>query len=505
MQCDLIINGLYNDVEQAIATYVRRFIPLGYAFAVNRDSQNDAILNGLQGHPRWHVHFHCDDTNLACIAGHAPANEIDLIQSLVRCSLSHFICEQKLNDVEAITENYAIQVTNDFEELVWLRSLAEQFTYCDVRNNMREVARQLLPSLRIVLNADCLYYVGHNSSGGPFRRDQILSNGETRSSTNIGDLIRFASGDSCDYVHIYNSTNSVVFRDQFPILHGCLLCRLGVGEDFFGWLIAIRYPIDNCEMFSGIDEREFGTFEGGLIRSAATLFQTHGRNIDLVQQKENVLVGAVRSLINSIDAKDPYTFGHSDRVAGISKRIALELGLDTETCEQIYMTGLLHDIGKIGIPDVILSKPSRLTDEEFAIIQQHPVIGYRILKNLDSLSYTFGGVLHHHESYDGSGYPDKLAGESIPLYGRILAVADSFDAMTSSRPYRRAMSFGKAESIVREGAGKQWDPAVVDAFFAGINDIRILCEAKSSPMKEHNGTSVTFDAAALPIPALAKL
>ena len=137
---------------------------------------------------------------------------------------------------------------------------------------------------------------------------------------------------------------------------------------------------------------------------------------------ELLLIGVIRTLVNAIDAKDAYTCGHSDRVARIAMRLAAELGLDHQSCLQVYMTGLLHDIGKIGVPDAILCKPGKLTDEEFAIVKRHPAIGYQILKHLEQLSYVLPGVLHHHEAVTGTGYPLGLAGESIPLAARILAV-----------------------------------------------------------------------------------
>lgn len=504
MQPKLTVQGMYCDIEECICTSIRRFLPSKYSFKIDRRPSEEPIEKDLTS--LWQVEFECDDVSNASISGSTLEGNAELLQLLVYCSLSNFVSEQQLASTQSIAESYAIQVTNDFEELVWLRSLAEQFTHCDVRNSMKDVALQLLPSLRVVLNADCLHYVNQDFQGLSPSADDWLSAGQVHSAIDVNDLIQLATNNQTDSLYIYNSTNSIQLRDKFPNLHSCLICRLGVGTDYFGWLVAVRYPIKGQDIeHSEIDEREFGTFEAGLIQSAATLFQTHGRNIDLVQQKEGLLVGAVRSLINSIDAKDPYTFGHSDRVAGMSKRIAIELGFDSKTCEQIYMTGLLHDIGKIGIPDSVLSKPSRLTDEEFEIIKQHPVIGYKILKHLDSLSYTFSGVLHHHESYDGKGYPDKLAGEAIPLNGRILAVADSFDAMTSSRPYRHAMSFERAESIIRDGAGKQWDPTIVEAFFAAIDDIKSLCAGQPKEMQEDRTTPVVFESQNMPTESMAKL
>jgi HD-GYP domain-containing protein (c-di-GMP phosphodiesterase class II) len=175
------------------------------------------------------------------------------------------------------------------------------------------------------------------------------------------------------------------------------------------------------------------------------------------------MTGIVRAIINAIDAKDQYTCGHSDRVAAYAKCIAERLGEDPEECERIYMAGLLHDVGKIGVPDSILGKPGKLTDEEYAVVKKHPEIGYSILKHLKQLDYVLPGVLHHHEAIDGSGYPAGLIGDSIPFAGRLLAVADAYDAMTSDRPYRRGMPTERAESILQSEAGTTWDARIVAA------------------------------------------
>ena len=180
---------------------------------------------------------------------------------------------------------------------------------------------------------------------------------------------------------------------------------------------------------------------------------------------KDVLVGLTRSLTAAIDAKDEYTYGHSERVARAAVELARELGLREPEQNDIYLAGLLHDIGKIGIRDEVLTKRGLLTELEFKHIQQHPVIGHRILAGLQAIAHLLPGVLYHHERYDGSGYPEGLSGDSIPLLARILSVADSFDAINTTRPYRSALSPERVDQILREGAGAQWDPLVIDAYF----------------------------------------
>ena len=164
------------------------------------------------------------------------------------------------------------------------------------------------------------------------------------------------------------------------------------------------------------------------------------------------------SLASAIDAKDRYTHGHSTRVASISRQIAERAGLSEEECRKIYFSALLHDVGKIGVPDVIINKEGKLTDEEFEQIRQHPVLGYHILSNIRQSPDLSVGAHYHHERYDGKGYPDGLKGEEIPETARIIAVADAYDAMTSTRSYRKELSDEKTKEELRKGMCTQFDP-----------------------------------------------
>ncbi|MGZ4031227.1 MAG: HD domain-containing phosphohydrolase [Tumebacillaceae bacterium] len=178
------------------------------------------------------------------------------------------------------------------------------------------------------------------------------------------------------------------------------------------------------------------------------------------------------TLAAALDARDPYTAGHSIRVAHYSYQIGRLTGLVPEELDLLRKSALLHDIGKIGIRDDVLLKEGRLTDDEFAQIKMHPVLGEAILLRIhpvEAMAPLLPGVRSHHERYDGRGYPDGLAGTEIPLFGRIIAVADAFDAMTSNRPYRQGMPIEKALSILTEGRGTQWDPQFAELF---INWVR---------------------------------
>jgi HD-GYP domain-containing protein (c-di-GMP phosphodiesterase class II) len=192
----------------------------------------------------------------------------------------------------------------------------------------------------------------------------------------------------------------------------------------------------------------------------------------LLKQKEELFTDVVRALVNAVEARDPYTCGHSERVAQFGRCLAEAIGETAIGCERVYLTGLLHDVGKIAIPDGVLQKPGSLNKEERAIIETHTEAGWRILHELEALRDVLSGVLYHHETYDGNGYPDGLAGEEIPLDGRILAVCDAFDAMTSDRPYRDGMPVEKAVEILREGAGRYWDPKLIEVFLENIEKIK---------------------------------
>jgi diguanylate cyclase (GGDEF)-like protein/putative nucleotidyltransferase with HDIG domain len=184
----------------------------------------------------------------------------------------------------------------------------------------------------------------------------------------------------------------------------------------------------------------------------------------LAAMLEHANMATVEALAAAVDAKDPYTRGHSQRVSAYAAAVAEAMGLSAAEVARVRLAGLLHDVGKIGVPDAILTKPGRLTAEEFAIIQQHPSIGEHMLAGVPFLREILPAVRHHHERWDGRGYPDGLAELALPRDAAILAVADSFDAMTSSRTYRAALPASEARRRVREGSGTQFDPRVVAAF-----------------------------------------
>lgn len=197
------------------------------------------------------------------------------------------------------------------------------------------------------------------------------------------------------------------------------------------------------------------------------------------QENADLFLHIVEALADAIDAKDTYTNGHSGRVATYAREIAHRYGYSTKKEKDIYMMGLLHDIGKIGIPDAIINKPARLSEEEYNTIKMHTVMGAKILKNIVEMPLLVTGARYHHERYDGHGYPDGLAKEDIPEQARIIAVADAYDAMSSRRSYRGIMPQEAVREEIAKGKGSQFDPAFADIM------LQMIDEDIDYSMKEH--------------------
>jgi putative nucleotidyltransferase with HDIG domain len=187
------------------------------------------------------------------------------------------------------------------------------------------------------------------------------------------------------------------------------------------------------------------------------------RSFELYTKMRKVYLDTIRALAAAIDAKDPYTKGHSERVAETSVALAQELNLSGRDIENIEYTALLHDIGKIGIADSILGKKDSLTSQEFDKIKEHTIMGANIIEPIDFLKNSYWAIYHHHEKYNGKGYPDGIKSEDIPILARIIAVADAYDAMGSDRPYRKKLSKEKILKEFTEQSGKQFDPQIVNA------------------------------------------
>ena len=228
-----------------------------------------------------------------------------------------------------------------------------------------------------------------------------------------------------------------------------------------GWIVALSLRRD----------RELGNTDLRLIGLAGAMLVKQTQHTHAFSQLKDSLLGLVRCLTIVIDAKDSCTAGHSERVSRIAIRIGKQMDLPNQTISDLHLAGLLHDVGKVGIRDEVLLKPGQLTAEEMAHIRRHPVIGDQIVATIQPFARLRPGVRSHHERIDGKGYPDGLSGEHIPLLARILAVADSCDAMMSARRYRGPLTPPQIDKIFLQNAGLQWDATVIEHFMACRQDI----------------------------------
>ena len=270
---------------------------------------------------------------------------------------------------------------------------------------------------------------------------------------------------------VCNDVQQQSWSSQFPSIANLMIVP-ATDQDTIGWVVAINRT-------SGTTPETvtpFRTADLAVLAPFVSLIEMQARTAARYQDLKNLLVGLTRSLSAALDAKDHYTQGHSARVARIAVEIGRCLGMDEDEIGNLYLAGLLHDIGKIGIRESILGKPGPLTSDEFDEMKRHVTIGHAILADLHQLRSLLPGVLYHHERYDGGGYPEGLVGESIPLLGRILAVADSYDAMTSSRPYRKGMTHQNAIDALNRDGGRQWDPRIVDAALRCMEKIRFITQ-----------------------------
>jgi HD-GYP domain-containing protein (c-di-GMP phosphodiesterase class II) len=272
---------------------------------------------------------------------------------------------------------------------------------------------------------------------------------------------------------------------------GPLLINDLAGDKNFSWLSKhvgqlMAVPLQReevvlgCLFTLGKITGDFDSQDSKLLNSIGNESAIYLENAMLFDDVHGLMMGLLHSLTSAVDAKDAYTCGHSERVAILARQLTLEAGMSETFAERMYMTGLLHDVGKIGVPESVLQKTGRLTPEEFEQMKKHPQIGAKILSDIKQISDVIPGVLHHHERYGGQGYPYGLVGEDIPLMGRIICLADCFDAMTSNRTYRKAMPLEVAMTEIRRCSGTQFDPALTEAF------LRIDMEKLKEILADHS-------------------
>jgi len=357
---------------------------------------------------------------------------------------------------EKETDEMAEDLSMYFEDLSLYSRAAVQFRTLNFSDTMlKEIATELLETMR----TDLVFvkFPERQEFNMMLSDEKIgdrLSNPADFAETLISLIPPAASSLADNYFVINNSKENPSFGDLHADPFRFLAVTVQDKEKFYGWVGLLSFNLAEI----------FRRSELSLISSIAQQLATTISNSDLYKDLEDFVVSVVKSLVYTIEAKDVYTRGHSERVNYFSMQMAEQMELDEKTKDMLNWASILHDIGKIGIPEEILNKPGKLTDAEYDIIKSHPEKGRNILEPLKQLSGSVPGIFHHHERNDGKGYPLGLAGDEIPLEARIIAVADTFDAINSSRAYRPAKTPKDALDILEAVAGEQLDAELVEIF-----------------------------------------
>ncbi|HTM52624.1 MAG TPA: HD domain-containing phosphohydrolase [Pirellulales bacterium] len=391
---------------------------------------------------------------------------------------SQLSVEWRVQLLEHEVRDLSLHLATNYEEISLLYRLTQNLKLSLKKEELAALAlewmAEIVPaeSLAVQFVADKNTTLGHDAPSLITRGNYPLSQDELLEIlAKLGDKVE-------QRPLVINRDISETQDWRWPAVRQLVVVPLKDQDRILGWLVACNHSY----------QAEFGTVEGILLSSVAAMLGIHSGNTQLFDDQRELFSGMVRALTSAIDAKDPYTCGHSERVARVARRLAQELGCSREQVETIYLAGQLHDVGKIGIDDTVLRKPDKLTVEEYEHIKTHAAVGHRILSDVKQLDQVLPVVLHHHEQWDGKGYPLGLAGEEIPYLARIVAVADAFDAMGSDRPYRKGMDDAKLDEIFRMGAGAQWDASVVNAFFNARDAIRhMIGKSSDSSGESHPG------------------
>ncbi len=386
----------------------------------------------------------------------------ETLDRLARLVLAEHTRQRRVQELEHEIDKLSQHLCHTYEEISLIYQLTDNLTLSRRENDLARKALQWLAEI-VPAEGFALQRVARGVE--PLQRAELLTHG-------LCPLTNASFSRLVDELGLNASRRFLVVnraatgRPAWPVpeVREMVVVPLMRAGTHYGWLAA----------FNHAEQGEFGAVEANLLSSVSAILGIHRGNTELYGEQAELMCNMVQALTSAIDAKDPYTCGHSDRVARVSVRLGRELSCDSKTIETLYLAGLLHDVGKIGIDDHVLRKPGRLTEEEFDHIKTHPQLGYNILCGIKQLAPVLPVVLHHHEAWDGSGYPHSLAGEAIPYLARICAVADAFDAMGSDRVYRKGMTDERVDEIIKAGGGRQWDPTVVGAFFRVHEDIRAI-------------------------------
>jgi len=338
--------------------------------------------------------------------------------------------------------------------------------------NLGGLHDRILTAIFEVVNADRGFLLIHNPRGGKLevvaQREKsraVQGDGAGFSKTIVQECFREGTAilrANALADERYGSADSVIFEN----IHSVICVPVESPERVLGVIYADT--VAECEAFT--------THDVELLSAVGKQAGVAIQRTMLAEQLQQLLRGTVRALVATIEAKDDYTRGHSERVTACALRIGEAMGLEEHALRSLELAGFLHDVGKIGVPESILRKAGPLSDEEYEVIKQHPRVGESILRHIEGAEQLAEVVLHHHERWDGKGYPDGLAGDEPSLAARILAVADAFDAMSSQRPYRDRLAQAKVLAEIRRGAGRQFDPTVAATLLQEVEAGRFLEE-----------------------------
>ena len=356
------------------------------------------------------------------------------------------------NEVQEITE----ELTQRFEDIYLYSNIATRLKSLRFSSAMLDdLARELLGALRTKL---AFVRLPNRREFDTLVTKREITNKIPHPNAFVSALIEAIPKKDTDFKDNYflvaDSKEMPRFKALHPETFRFLAVKIHNKDNFYGWLGLVSF--DPKEIFRRSELRLVSSMAEQLVMVIA--------NTDMYDDLEGFVINVVKSLVYAIEAKDEYTRGHSERVNRYAMLLTARLRLDEKQKKALHWASMLHDIGKIGIPENILEKPGALTDAEYSIIKSHSEKGCDILKPIKQLSTSLPAILHHHERYDGQGYPHGLKGEDIPMLGRIIAVADTFDAITSNRSYRPGKTATEAFEIIKNIAGTQLDPDLVDVF-----------------------------------------
>jgi len=381
---------------------------------------------------------------------------------------------KSIQEREQITE----ELSRSFEDLHLYSQVASQIKTLINSNYLHhnDLVLNILKTMRVDISF--VNFFEHEESKIAFNNDNLPIDANNIVESLVKSLVSALSTDNTrqkkNYFIVEDSRTCKIFDKLHFAQFRFLAVKIMHGNKFYGWMGLVSFNL----------KESFRRSELRLLISMAEQLAMLITNTNLYKQLEEFVVNIIKTMVSAVEAKDKYTKGHSERVSQMCIYMAEYLKMEEVDKKNLEWAAILHDVGKIGVPESILCKEGPLDDYEYGVIKEHPKKGSEILKHISQLSDVISSILHHHERYDGKGYPDGLKGEDIPLNARIIAIVDTYDALTSKRSYRSEATAEKALSIIDEVAGTQLDPNLVSVFKKVHKEMKVLEKAEQHSMKE---------------------